>query len=380
MIVVIADDITGAAEMAGIGLRYNLRVVISDDVAVKPDPDLLVIYTNTRSMSKGAAVEVMEEITKKVGKIQHGLFYKKTDSVLRGHVLAELKTHMKALGLKRALLVPVNPSLDRTIKGGYYYVQGQLIHQTGFAMDPEFPVRSSHIAQMLGSEEGPVHVLEAGSSLPESDICIGEAQSTEDVAEWARYRVEPILFAGGASFFAALLDTMYPSGIAKGGVRVQLFPPLLFVSGTMFQKNVKRLKEHGGLVSYMPAAVYTKTLPDTSEFKQWRCDVINHLSSRGQAIIAIGEQPGEKADPNSLREKTGDVVGQVLKQVAVRELLIEGGSTAYSIIQKLGWHSFIPTEEMVQGIVRMRVDGTDDIHLTIKPGSYEWPVEWNFGK
>lgn len=377
MIVVIADDITGAAELAGIGLRYNLQVVISDDVHARTGADLLVIYTNTRSMSQGEAGQVMKAITEKVGRLQPTLFYKKTDSVLRGHVLTELKAHISTLGLERALLVPVNPLLGRTIKDGNYYVDGLLVHQTGFAMDPEFPVRSSRVAEMLG-EEAAVHILHAGSPVPERGICVGEAQTTEDIAEWARYRTEPILFAGGASFFAALLATIYPAGSRTEGKRVELSKPMLLVSGTKFQKNVIRLKEYGELVCYMPDAVFAGTQSYNSELRQWSSDVIHNLTKGGEAIIAIGEQPGKKADPNSLREKTAKVVERVLAHVNIRELLIEGGSTVYSIIQKLGWHSFIPTEELAQGIVRMQVKGKDDLHLTIKPGSYEWPVEWHF--
>jgi hypothetical protein len=60
--------------------------------------------------------------------------------------------------------------------------------------------------------------------------------------------------------------------------------------------------------------------------------------------------------------------------------LIEGGTTAYSIIKKIRWQSFTPTEELQQGIVRMQVEGINDCHLTIKPGSYDWPTEWNFNQ
>ena len=68
----------------------------------------------------------------------------------------------------------------------------------------------------------------------------------------------------------------------------------------------------------------------------------------------------------------------ILKKIRLKEILIEGGSTAYSIIKKAGWQSFTPTEELQQGIVRMQVEGVSDLHLTIKPGSYDWPSEWNF--
>ena len=77
MIVVIADDITGAAEMGGIGLRYNLDVVLSDDVNISCNPDLLVIYTNTRSMEKKEAAALMKELTAKAKELKPSFFYKK---------------------------------------------------------------------------------------------------------------------------------------------------------------------------------------------------------------------------------------------------------------------------------------------------------------
>ena len=65
MIVVIADDITGAAELAGIGLRYGLRVVVADDILSAKETELLVVYTNTRSMMEKDAVAVMTMMTEK---------------------------------------------------------------------------------------------------------------------------------------------------------------------------------------------------------------------------------------------------------------------------------------------------------------------------
>ena len=95
MIIVIADDITGAAELAGIGLGYGLRVKLSDDVRQFDQTDLLVIYSNTRSMQKKDAVNEMSRLTASASKLNPSLIYKKTDSVLRGHVVPELEVQMK---------------------------------------------------------------------------------------------------------------------------------------------------------------------------------------------------------------------------------------------------------------------------------------------
>src|SRR5687767_13628537 len=112
MIVVIADDITGAAELGGIALRYGLKVLLSDDVRTTENVDVLILYTNTRSLQKAEAVEVMKELTSKIKHLHPSLIYKKTDSVLRGYVVAEMEEQMKVLALQKALLVPANPLLE----------------------------------------------------------------------------------------------------------------------------------------------------------------------------------------------------------------------------------------------------------------------------
>jgi len=91
MIVVIADDITGGAEIAGCGLRYGLTVELSTSVnVVLPNVQLWVIALNTRSMSGDEAensITVTDSHLIEAGVID---IFKKTDSVLRGYIVKEL--------------------------------------------------------------------------------------------------------------------------------------------------------------------------------------------------------------------------------------------------------------------------------------------------
>ena len=75
--------------------------------------------------------------------------YKKVDSVLRGQVVAELEAMMPQLGLKRALLVPANPALGRTISDGEYFIHGRPIHKTEFARDAEHPRLSPRVLDLM---------------------------------------------------------------------------------------------------------------------------------------------------------------------------------------------------------------------------------------
>src|SRR5579871_4890122 len=110
MIAVIADDITGAAELGGIGLRHGLNTELRTVVDDHSKADLLVIATDTRSKPEEEAVAEMVRLTRQLKELGPTFIYKKADSVLRGHVMAELEAQLKVLSYQRALLIPANPA------------------------------------------------------------------------------------------------------------------------------------------------------------------------------------------------------------------------------------------------------------------------------
>ena len=375
MIVVIADDITGAAEMGGIALRYGLRVLITDDVVHDAATDVLVMYTNTRSLPEQEAAKVMQLLSSKINLSTTNFFYKKTDSVLRGHVLAEIKTQMEVLGYSRALLVPVNPALGRIINDGKYFINGTPINQTAFRNDPEFPATSSAVTDMLRAAPAEVIVLSASDDLPVNGIIVGEASSTADVDTWAGYKENKMLFAGGAAFFDALLQRIYGPHKSQGAEHSIAFPALL-VSGTTYGSNLQKISALGDIATFMPPEVFYS---DTG-LQNWTAEVLSTLKKYSCAVVAIGTHHLPAGNPSLLSRKLAQLVQHVLDSVQVKELLIEGGSTAYNILHHLRLNSFVPVQELQQGVVRMLVLGQKEMFITIKPGSYDWPTGWKFDK
>src|SRR6187399_3315742 len=145
MIAVIADDFTGAAELAGICLRYGLKVELCVGEVEYKNSDVLIVSSDSRSLKKNEAIRVTEKLLKKILELKPKLVYKKIDSVLRGYVLDELKVQMKLMNKSRAFIMPANPSLNRTIMNGDYFVDGVEITETGFVHDPEFPITTNSV-------------------------------------------------------------------------------------------------------------------------------------------------------------------------------------------------------------------------------------------
>jgi D-threonate/D-erythronate kinase len=385
MIVVLADDLTGAAELGGIGLRYNLDIEINMSVNPQSKANFLIVSTDTRSMSsEKASVEAAKAI-EKVQRLKPDIIFKKVDSVLRGHVLPELTAQMEQLNLQKALLVPANPALGRTLTKGTYYIDDRPIHLSGFSKDLEFAIKSSNVKEMLHANGTPVHVVSHQEPMPETGIVVGEAKTTSDLNTWASKIEKNMLLAGAAGFFTAILDTLHKERKVEVENEETAFgKPALFVCGTAFGKSVdaiKKVKKKGGPVSYMPKEIIVSSNPADYHYQKWADEVVSLLASHGKAIIAINEESTKDitVDTGDLRLKTAHAVETILDKVYIRELLVEGGSTASTIIKKLGFNRFFPIRELMPGVIRMSVEGKDDFYLTLKPGSYDWPTNiWKF--
>ncbi len=212
MIGVIADDLTGAAELGAVGLRHGLRAEIVRSGRPGGAADLVCVDTDSRSCKPVEAAQRAAAAAKLLRGMGAKWIYKKVDSVLRGNVTAEVEAVMKQLDFKRALLLPANPSLGRVIRSGEYFVHGRPIHRTEFAKDPEYPRRTAHVLRMLGEPEHFLLQLANGKlTVPENTLLIGQTDSSEHVRQWAGASEPTWLPVGGSEFFGALLGKV-PAG------------------------------------------------------------------------------------------------------------------------------------------------------------------------
>lgn len=369
MIAVIADDFTGAAEMAGIGLRFGLKAELSVAGSVDTHADLLVVSTDSRSMNEEDAEKITADTVTGMLLLKPSLLYKKIDSVLRGHVIDELRVQMQQLGLEKALIVSANPSLGRTISNGNYYIDDRPVHKTGFATDPEFAITDSSVLKMVGAKDNDIMVLKPGDALPSHGIVIGEAASEQDLAAWAEKIDKDWALAGAGDFFIALLKKQYSE---QPQPATDLHMPHLYVSGTAFEKSaafVSEANKKSGCVAYMSKEMMTSGTIDNS----WLRHAHEILQKQRRLIIAIDDSAAKPAAANSfsLRNAMAKAVKQVVEKENVKELLIEGGSTSAAILKELGITKLPLVNEISRGVVRTRVE---DIYITVKPGSYALPL------
>lgn len=375
MIAVIADDMTGAAEIAGVCLRYGLRVSFMLGVVALSEVDVMVIATDTRSMPLQEAEKQMYRLSSALKESGIENIFKKTDSVLRGHVIGELKAVCEALGKSKALLVPANTETGRIIFGGKYYINDILLSNTSFSEDPDFPARFSAVEKIL---ENPVFKLHTGKIEEiKEGVSVPDTISGRDYEMYAGYCNDGVIPAGSAAFFEAYLLKQLPGIVLiQDDKEKHLNGKTLVVCGSTHKNSrefIKKARKRAVAVSEMPQELLQQKV-GPEEVRKWSNEIIHLLRKVNKVIVAVRQQTVSFEDSSKIINETlAEAVYQVLSGSAIKELFIEGGATTFSIVRKTGLKAFIPVNELGKGVVRMKIVGCGESFMSIKPGSYRWP-------
>ena len=390
MIAVVADDFTGAAEVGAIGRRYGLAAEVHTTFRTPTDADLVVIDTHTRSSTR-------DEATRRVGdevrRLREGGFdwiYKKVDSVLRGHVVAELTRMLELEGLDRALLVPANPSLGQVIRRGQYSIDGRPLDETRFAHDPEHPAATSDVLALLGDPDGmPIAYSEDSRGLPDRGIVVGGGERLDDLVALARCLDERTLASGAAEFFDAALRLRLgrdhePPPATDGGRAPS--GKTLFVLGSTTEPSrtmIARAHDRGVPIVGMPMGLYRSSAEPDGILTAWADMTVDRLEAHDRVIVAVdvaGRANSRRMPvdllPRHLAELTERVLGLWPDDL---HLFVGGGTTASTIVRRLGWRALRVSRELGNGVVTLAVLDGPVRSITVKPGSYPWPervLEW----
>jgi D-threonate/D-erythronate kinase len=369
MLGVLADDFSGAAEVAGVAFRYGLVAAVELDAQTPTASDLAVIDLDSRSKSFAEAVR------RTWSAIEHApCVFKKIDSVLRGHVVAEIQPFLQSGRYARALVVPFNPDLGRTINDGLYRVNGRPISQTPFRDDPEFPSLTSDVLAMLRPGGTEVRVSRLSGALAETGIIVGEGETDAELRAWARRVDENTLPVGGAPFFAAWLESR---GWRSGQFRKSsdVGSRVLVVSG-----STSRVVDWAYICAEANAQVLPMPMPafdsgSHDSVTDWVKAVAQALNETGLVVASIGAARRlDRSQSSRLVGHLAELAASVLARSRVDQLWLEGGATASAVIRRLGWRSLTVVGELAPGVVQLRPISRGPL-ITVKPGSYPLRAE-----
>lgn len=376
MIVVIADDLSGAAELAAVARGFGLRSEVHVKFDPKTDADVVAIDTDSRSLTPEKAAKRVRSLMGKVAKAAPDWIYKKTDSVLRGNILTEIETICEVSDLSRCLFIPANPGRKRVILRGHYGVEGRALNETAFADDPEYPANTSRVDELLlGRSSGRLTLIGREDELGSEGVFVPDAWEPSHLVKRARSMPENALAAGGAEFFSALLDYRNPAPSALPAPSQPRFDRQLFVCGSQAGWAASRRREcatHLVPIVPMPRRLFEDDFEDC-EVDEWAAETTAAFDISSRVLVAIGGEKIQGIDPAKLTNRLTDVTSRILRHVDIGRLYLEGGATAAALIRRQGWTRMQAHEPVAFGLATLEVIKHSAPLLTVKPGSYNWP-------
>ena len=382
MIGVIADDITGAAEIGAVGWRRGLRAEIIGPACPVRQMDLVCIDTDSRSVAPDEAGRRASSAAAALRRSGARWIYKKVDSVLRGHVVVEVNAILGQLAVRSALLVPANPGRGRVIRKGCYFVGDRLLPETEFGRDPEYPCRSAAVVDLLGaSDAAGIQVGEVGMRQLPDGIVVGEAGSAGDLRQWAGCRAPTVLLGGAAEFFEALLESQ-SAGTGTSclaDVRATASGSRLFVCGTVSEsasRFVEEARQGGTPVFTLPGPSGCGGGMDPAAEREWIRRAVDALRTQSCALLKTSSTMVSGAGGiHGMAKQLARLAVAITQEASVSEVYAEGGATAAQFLRGLEAERLEVVREVAPGVVTLAVGGGAPLRITLKPGSYVWPEE-----
>jgi D-threonate/D-erythronate kinase len=368
VIAIVADDLTGAAELAGVAFAHGLRAAVLTRVEDVPNLDVVAIDTDTRSRPEAEAAATVSRATMQLLDAHPGWIYKKTDSLLRGPVVAEIEAMLSATRRPRCLLVPANPSRGRVVRGGELWLGDRRVHETEFAHDPEHPRLTSRVRDLLRPGSDRIEVPDV-----ESDVDLRRVASRAITGGAGE------LWAGAADFFQALLARLVPAGPRPpaGGGEAASAERVVLISGSRAAWRAAGewgSPRRGTALRVMPNALTQREVPEHVA-NAWTHELTALIASGARVVVAIGNASSATAAPPILARRLAASAVRAIRQAGtVERVLAEGGATAAAVASAFGWTRLDVVGQPAPGVVALEPHTGGGPQFVIKVGSYQWPA------
>lgn len=314
MLVIVADDLTGALDAAapfaarGFYVEVALAPEAIDDV-LKTGPDVVSVNLGSRELS--AALARQRTVATLAALPSGSRIFKKVDSRLKGNIVAELD----AMSFGSALVAPAIPAFGRIVMSGS--VQG-------FGVDT--PIS---IAEKLGPHATKAVIPDVSTEAEMRALLQDAERSGAD------------LLIGARGLAEALAERM--SGSQQARAAEVSAGPALFVIGSRDPITLAQIDtlRDGLALSYLPAPNGRLSVADDT----------------GGAITLVQAVPGDgEVTPEAVSEALAESVCPGLVERA-GTLLLSGGATAEAVLKKMGIQRFRLLGECLPGLGLAEVDG-----------------------
>jgi uncharacterized protein YgbK (DUF1537 family) len=400
----IADDFTGATDLAATLVREGMRTVqlIGVPEGPPPDADAVVVALKSRTIPAGDAVrQSLAALAwlQAAGCRQFFFKYCSTfDSTDEGNIGPVADALVAALGCGFALACPAFPANGRSVFQGHLFVGHALLNESGMEHHPLTPMRDANLVRVLSRQtdgtvglvpfatvaKGADAIRQAMLALKEQGrrYAIVDAVSEENLFAIGAAAAAHPLITGGSGIAIGLPGNFRSGGLLPAGIDATALPNVegheAVLAGscsraTLFQIGAAREK----LPTLELDALAT---PDAAALTAQALDWVEGKLGAAPVVIAASAPPDRVAALQAAlgREAAGALVEDVMARIAdglvargVRRLVVAGGETSGAVVSRLGVQRLRIGAEIDPGVPWTYAEGAGPpMLLALKSGNF----------
>jgi 3-dehydrotetronate 4-kinase len=404
---VIADDFTGATDVASMLVRAGMRAVQLIGVPSEEAPpaaDAVVIALKSRTTP--AAQAVAESLAalrwlQQAGARQIYFKYCSTfDSTPAGNIGPVAEALMEALHTDFAIACPAFPENGRTVFRGHLFVGDQLLSDSGMRQHPLTPMTDANLVRVLQAQSrGVVGLVRHDTVAAGADavrarfdavraggvrLAVADAIADADLRVLAEACAELPLITAGSGVALGLPAAYAARGWLQPDDDAATLPAVggqaAVISGscsTATNAQVQHWLAAGRPAFRIDARALAQGQPVASHAQAFAAP---RLVDGPVLVYATASPDDVKAVQSALgAERAGALVEQCLAQVAaslveggVRRLVVAGGETSGAVVQALGVRLLRIGPTIAPGVPWTQAEGRP-LLLALKSGNFGAP-------
>lgn len=399
----IADDFTGATDLASMLVRHGMATVQVIGVPSGPLPEADAVVVALKSRTAPVAQAVAESLAAADALLAGGarqIFFKYCstfDSTDAGNIGPVADALLKRLGSGFAIACPAFPANARSIYQGHLFVGARLLNESGMENHPLTPMRDPDLVRVLGRqtdgavglvpfavvERGPAAIRQAMTGLAEAGrrYAIVDALTEAHLHAIGEACAAHALVTGGSGVAMGLPANFRRAGLlAERGDAAALPAPrgaCAVVAGSCSRATLGQLgfaRDHAPVLELDPLAV-----PDAAALARQALDWAEGRLDAARPVVIAASAPPEKVAALQARlgrEAAGALVEQALAAIAaglvargVGRLVAAGGETSGAVVQALGVTTLRIGAEIDPGVPWTFAE-PGGLHLALKSGNF----------
>jgi uncharacterized protein YgbK (DUF1537 family) len=407
----IADDYTGASDLANTLTRCGLRTVqtigVPPDDLKLPEVDAVVVSLKSRSIEASQAVAKSRAAEKWLrGRgAAHVLFkicstFDSTDAGNIGPVMDALRADS---GNSIVLVTPAFPETGRTVYQGNLFVGSVPLNESPLKDHPLNPMHDSNLVRVLarqsrtkvglvdlaaiarGADAVRAHLAEL--SKKGFGAAIADAVFERDLETIGTVALDHRVSVGASGIGLGLARALVTSGRVKACAATDISGkpvggPAACLAGSCSQATLQQIAnaEQAMPVLHLDPEQVVAGQGETQRALAWAKERIGDgsiliaSSSTPDQVAALQARHGRDAAGHAIEQAMADIA-EGLFQAGVRRLVVAGGETSGAVVDRLGIPGFLVGPEIAAGVPVLRAVGAKDgeMLLALKSGNFGGP-------